>query len=169
MKDGRQRELVGTRVDLIGSAERLFWSHISRRTHQGCVSHNRTIVTSHNLGDSEVEYLYEVGFTSVFIQENISWLQISMNHTGIVRSLQPFANLGADIQRNRDGERPCSLQKGREGLPFQILHDEIGLSVGSIIPIKCIDDVRITQLRQYLSFSPQAFGKIMTDGGLDVE
>ena len=93
-----------------------------------------------DLGNAEVEDFAEVLSPSVTDQRDVLRFEITMNDLLGVRSRQAVAKLLDDVADERRLESSFFVEKMREGLPIQELHDEVRRAIVELAEVGDVDD-----------------------------
>ena len=151
VQDHAEREDVGALVDVGVIPGRLLRRHVLRRAEQRAVL-GLDRQRAGDLRDAEVEQLGDLDHAAVDLgrdQEDVSRLEIAMDHAGAVRGGQPRADLAHDRQHLLDRQRAARQPVG-ERLTLQEVEHQVRRAVGELVEVDDLDDVGVTDARRGL-------------------
>jgi hypothetical protein len=124
VEDRGDRVEVAARVGL-PRAPRLFGRHVARRA-EGHARRREGKWRVFRLRDPEIEELHVIAIAVVIDEEDVRWLQISMDDPLAVRRLEAARDPEGDVHRTFDGEtRRAALEGGRQIDALEQLHHEV--------------------------------------------
>jgi len=97
------------------------------------------------LGDAEIEQLRDAAARD----QDVRWLQVSMHDQVLMGVMHRAADHGEEREARLDGEA-VGIAVLVDGHPVDVLHDEIGGSVGQGAAVEQVRDVGVIELREDL-------------------
>ena len=116
------------------------------------------ICTAGCFGNAKVT---QVG-VAIFVQQDIGWLDIAMNHTGTMGGMQRHADLPHDLHHKLDRQWPLLQQTEQAAAAQQAHHQESHTGLAPVIVER--DDVGVLEPGNQLRFSAEAADEIRVIG-----
>src|ERR1700752_3013454 len=113
--------------------------------------HGRTFIRLEYLSDSKIQQLGN----AVAGHQDITRLQVSMDHQALVRIFDRRTNRAEDAQPLGYGE-PVLAAVLIEGAALNVFHYEVGMPVLSDTSVQQSSNIRVLQVSQDLPLGPEA-------------
>jgi hypothetical protein len=125
-------------------------------------------VAAHQLGDTEIQHLHEVGIVGVIAQEDVLRLDVAVNHALLVRRAQRRRHLAKDAHRGRLVEGARALQARGQRLAFEQLHHD-AVVVRELPEVGDLDDVGVADVVHEPCFGEEARDRLLVLGDVRVQ